>query len=237
MFPGIAFVAIPLDDGLAVLDIDGPGLAVEPEACPIPEFERENIRRRADFEHHTARARAMERAGGNEKMVVAFGWESTGKPRVVEGLRAKLSGFEIGDHGFGIRSVFATQEHLCTRSGVEDVVTLVLGVVQAEVLAGIGGEGVNLEGQIAALHGIEEIEADGKLGAKSPINGLTEERLRLKKHKIDRGDFHTHLSKREKEGIFLGHAIKAPGIVRGPIGQIANLPHPLTPHGPKKVTV
>ena len=53
-----------------MVDVDRPGPAVEAEPVPVPQLEREDVRRRADLEHHRVLARAVDGAAGDEEVVV-----------------------------------------------------------------------------------------------------------------------------------------------------------------------
>ena len=72
------------------------------------------------------------------------------------------------------------------RARVEQVVALVLRVVHAEVLLDVLGERMDLEGEVAAAHRVEEVEADGELVAEARVDRLAEQRARLVEHQVDR---------------------------------------------------
>src|SRR5580698_2078967 len=62
--------AVPLNVREAVIEVNGPWKAVEPKPSPIPQLERENVRRGADFKEHALRARAVNSASRYQKMIV-----------------------------------------------------------------------------------------------------------------------------------------------------------------------
>src|SRR6267154_3592171 len=64
-------IALPGDVGEAVIDMDGPRLAVKPHPTPVPELEGEDVGRGADLQHDDARAGTVYRAAGNEEVIVS----------------------------------------------------------------------------------------------------------------------------------------------------------------------
>ena len=74
----IAVVAVPLDVGHPMLEMDRARLAVQPQAAPVPHLEGEDVGRGADLQHHRVAARTMHGAGGNQEMVVLPGGPAVG---------------------------------------------------------------------------------------------------------------------------------------------------------------
>ena len=94
--------------------------------------------------------------------------------------------------------------------------------------ADVSGKRVDLEREIAAAHGIEEIEADGKLRAESAFNELAQQRARLHENEVEGGDLDAARTKTEKQAIFFRHAIETPGVVGLVAWQVAHCFHPMT---------
>jgi len=64
------------------------------------------------------------------------------------------------------------------------------------------------------------------------VDRFAEKLARVSEDKVDRGDFQAPpLVEGKQEGILLGHAIKAPGVIGGGMVQIADLLHPLAAPG------
>ena len=78
-----------------MIEMDGTRLSVEAEAAPIPKFEGEDVRRRADFQHHAVFAGAMHRAGGNQEMVVLGGGKRLTNPSASEKARRLLCAMRV----------------------------------------------------------------------------------------------------------------------------------------------
>src|ERR1700680_1365510 len=103
-------VALPGDVGEAVIDMDGPRLAVEPQTTPVPELEGVDVGRGADLQHDDARAGTVYCAAWNQEVIVSpdrplvdigFSWERRAS--------GELSSPKIGNHGFSIDSVFQAE--------------------------------------------------------------------------------------------------------------------------------
>src|SRR5215472_13400280 len=94
--------AVPLDIPFAMLDVNGPWALVETKPSPIPKLEREDVRCRADLQHHTAFAAAMHSACGDQEVIVFASWKLIDVllGRKVEA--ALLRPIEVGDHTSGV---------------------------------------------------------------------------------------------------------------------------------------
>jgi len=82
--------AIPLDVLCPVSDIDRTRQTVETESAPAPHLEGEDVRRRADLQHHRIGTTAVTRTRRNQKMVMFPRRETVNKPFIVEILLAGL---------------------------------------------------------------------------------------------------------------------------------------------------
>src|ERR1035438_148805 len=61
---------VPLDVSKPMLEMDWARGAVQAEPSPVPHFEGEDVRGRADFKHHAVLARAVRSSGRKHKVVV-----------------------------------------------------------------------------------------------------------------------------------------------------------------------
>jgi hypothetical protein len=86
-----------------------------------------------------------------------------------------LRSFEIRHHGLGVHSIPETQVYHGTLFGVHEIIALILGVVHAEFFLNVLGKGMHLQAQIAAVHGVEKVETDGKLVAKAGVHRIAEQ--------------------------------------------------------------
>src|SRR5690606_5813345 len=98
----------------------------------------------------------------------------------------------------------------------------------AKILPRIIHEGVNLIAQVCSAHGIEEVEADGKLWPETAVCAQAKQVLRLLKYKIDARRLEGSISKAQHEAVFLRNAVKAPCIVWLCRIQLELLLHPLS---------
>ena len=211
--------------------VDGPRFAVEAKPAPVPELEGENIGGGADFEHHAVRARAMDGAGGDEKMVVPAGGPGH---NITVGLKIALTplgGLEIRHHGPGVHSVPEAQVYHGTLFGVHEIIALVLGVVHAEFFLDVLGEGMHLQAQVAAVDGVEKVETDGKLVAKAGVHRIAQQLNGVSENEIDGGDLDDVFIKFEQQAVFLRHTVETPGVIRGRRFQPEALLHPLSAPG------
>src|SRR4051812_19984889 len=63
-------VAVPLDVAQAMVEVHGSRPSVQTEAIPVPQLEREDVRRRTDLEDHPVATTAEHRAGRDQEVVV-----------------------------------------------------------------------------------------------------------------------------------------------------------------------
>src|SRR6267378_285003 len=132
-------VALPGDVGEAVIDVDGPRLAVEPQTTPVPELEGVDVGRGADLEHDDARAGTVYRAAWNQEVIV-----NSDRPLVDIGVSrerrasGELSGPKIGSHGFSVDTGLQAEIYRGIRSGRQYIVAFVLSISDPEFIAHIG---------------------------------------------------------------------------------------------------
>ena len=137
--------AVPLDVGRAVGEVDRAGLAIEAEAVPVPQFEGENVRGGADFQNHRLRAAAVDGTRRDQEMVVL-----RGRKAVRVGVRGErpvpaLGCGEIFQHGVPVNTILQSEIYGCRRTGIENIITFILRVGHAEMLADVGCERMDLE--------------------------------------------------------------------------------------------
>src|ERR1700688_1118236 len=150
--------------------MDGAWSAVQAEPSPVPHFEGEDIRGRADFKHHAVLARAVRSSGRNQKVVVLLG----GKPiDVLVGVKlncALLRLQQVSRHLLAIDVLFQPQVYTRSLARIQKVVTLILGIVDSKPLLNLLRQRVHLKGEITALHSVEKIKADGELGSTTRMH-------------------------------------------------------------------
>src|ERR1035438_488781 len=108
--------------------MDGTRFAVQTQTVPIPELKGEDVRSSADFQDHGVGPGTMDGAGRNEEMVVLFG-----RPLVGVFVRRKcgaagLRPLQISGHGGGIDPVLQAEINARFRSGIQQVIALVLRI-------------------------------------------------------------------------------------------------------------
>src|ERR1039457_4429041 len=165
---------VPLDISKPMLEMDGAWGAVHAEPSPVPHFKGEDIRGRADFEHHAVLARAVRSSGRNQKVVVFSGGKPIDVLVCVKLNCALLRLQQVSHHLLAIDVLFQAKIYTPSLARIQKVVTLILGIVDAKLLLNVLGQRVYLKGEIAALHRVEKIEADGKLGSKTCMHRLAE---------------------------------------------------------------
>ena len=173
----------------------------------------------------------MDGAGGDQEVVVL-----AGRPHIHilfggERAAARLCGAKIGSHSLRIDALAQSKVDGCIGSRIEHVVAFVLRVGQAELLADIAGEGMDLEGEVAAFHGIEKIEADGEFGAEVAHDVRAEKCLGIFVNQGQGRQFKDACAEAEREAVLFRNAVEAPGVIGRAVGQIKVLAHPLTAPG------
>ncbi len=83
------------------------------------------------------------------------------------------------------------------RCGVQHVIAFVLRVGHSELVLNVFGQGMDLEREIASLHGVEEIEPDGELRAEARMDRFSQKLARVSEHQIDGRNFDLDAAKPE----------------------------------------
>ena len=111
--------------------------------------------------------------------------------------------------------------------GVQQVVALVLGVVHVEMLLDIFRQGMHLEGQVLAVHGVQHVEADGEFPAEAGVYPVPQQLLRMGMDQVQRGGLEELPAEIQKEAVLLRHAVEAPGVVAAVLRQAEAGRHPV----------
>src|SRR6266566_993314 len=194
--------------------MDRARLSVEVEASPIPELEREDVRGCADLEHDVVPAGAVDRPSGDREVRVLHRGPGGHVVCGTEQRAATLGRLELVREAPRVDPVLEAQVDLSSCLGVAHVVALVLRVVHPEALADVVPERVNLERQVAAVPGVEQIEADRELGAEGLEDVAAE---KIKRVTVDDGERRRTDGARaeaEEQAVLLRNAVEAPGEVR-----------------------
>ena len=110
---------------------------------------------------------------------------------------------------------------------IEQIVALVLSVRQTELSLSELVSGVHLQAEVAALHGVEEVEADGETLAEAMPHLLPEQLASVSQHNILRRQFEECAFCFQIEAILFGHAVEAPAVVLLFARQVTHFLHPL----------
>ena len=212
-------------------DVDGSRQSVEAQTPPIPEFKSEDVGGCADFEHHAVFAGAVHGPCRDQDVVVLFDRPAFHVLFGIERSAAVLRRFQFGDHHFGLDVFPQTEINASIFLHIEHVIALVLCVKHAEMLADVFGQRMHLQAQVAPVHGIEEIETNGKFCAKTGIYILSQQLPWLVINQVNRGYFHRGSIKIEQQAVLLRHTIETPGIVHRRPVEVAYFLHPLPAPG------
>src|ERR1700680_4497800 len=90
---------------------------------------------------------------------------------------------------------------------------------------------MDLEGEIASTHGIQEIETDGKLRPESSVYGVSQQLTRMGEDQIDRRYLDSGTAECQEQTVFFGHAVETPRMVRLVLRQVAHFLHPMPAPG------
>src|SRR5882757_9698289 len=84
-----------------------------------------------------------------------------------------------------------------------------------------------LQRKIAAAHGVEKIEADGKLGAKTGMDCITKELPWMRENKVESRNFKMFRAKTDQQAVFFWNTVEAPGVIGFTGRQVADFFHPM----------
>ena len=223
--------ALPLDDELAALHVDGARFAVQAEACPVPQLEGEDAGRRTYLEHHAVVPGTMNGACRDEVVVVLLGWQLVDVLLCIEQYLAPLGSTQVFYHLHLVDAFLQAEIDHRILARIKQIVALVLCVRQTELLLGELIGGVYLQAEVAALHRVEEVEADGETLAEAVPHLLAEQLAGVGKDDILRRQFEERSFCFQIEAVLLGHTVEAPAVVHLLARQITNLLHPLSAPG------
>src|ERR1700757_4030272 len=99
----------------------------------------------------------MDRARRDQEMVVLLGRELVHIRLSPEGMAICLSRLQLPYHGVAIYMALSAEIDASILAGIQKVVTLVLGVLYPEFFPDVFRFRVNLQREVSAAHGIEEI--------------------------------------------------------------------------------
>ena len=94
-----------------------------------------------------------------------------GRKRIAAG----LGGAQVGLHGMLVDAFAQPEIYRGVRTGVEQIVALVLRVRHGEPFLDVTAQGVNLQRQVATLDGVKEVETDRELGAEELHDVMAEQ--------------------------------------------------------------
>ena len=141
---------------------------------------------------------------GREFIHVLFGIEADLSP---------LSSPQVFYHLPLIYIFLEPQIHHSILIGIQQIVTLVLRIRQTELALRKFVGRMNLKAQVAAAHGIEEIETDGEALSEACPNLLAQQFATVRQYHILRGELHQHTVQIQIEAVLLGDAVEAPSVV------------------------
>src|SRR5712664_3907438 len=219
--------AIPLYVGFPMIEMDRPWPAIQAQASPIPELKSENVRGRADLQHHAVLAGAVDGASRNQEMVMFSCGPMTDILFGREGTLAALRNAQVLEHGSGINTIAQSKIDSAIVPCIQQVVAFVLRVVHTKIVLDVFRERVDLQREIATAHGVQKIKADGKFRPKSGVYGFTKKFARMAEYKIDGGNFDACRTKTQEEAVFLRDTIKTPGMIGLVFRKIAHFFHPM----------
>src|ERR1700728_3401299 len=117
---------------------------------------------------------------------------------------------------------------------VEKVIALILRVVHPKMFANVGSERMDLEREVAASNGIEEVEANGKLRAEPSSDIEPQQFFRMREHEIDGGNLDTLVAECQQQTVLFRNTIEAPGVIGSAVGgQAAHAFHPVAAPWPR----
>src|ERR671919_1703768 len=130
-----------------------------------------------------------------------------------------------------VRVALAREVHHAVGRGIDDVIALVLRVAHPEPPMDVRRERMHLQGQVAATHGIEEIEPNRELRTESPVDWLAEQRAGFSEDQVDGRYLDAYRTEPQAGAVFLRNTVEAPGEVPGSPIEVADLFHPLPTPG------
>ena len=128
-------------------------------------------------------------------MSMFFRRDLINEPGVIKRFFTTARTSEVVHHRLRIGTGFGAQIDHSPRPGFQNVIALILGVVHPELLLDVLGNGVDLEAQILAANGIEEVKTDRELRTETRVNFLAQQSTRLEQDQILRGDLDPHCTK------------------------------------------
>jgi len=138
---------------------------------------------------------------------------------------------QVSDHLILVDTRLQSQVYRGILLRINQIVTLILRIVHAELLTDELCGGVHLHAQVTSAHGIEQVETNGEVLSKACLHGLTQQLSRFEQHQVDRRDLKVSSLHVQEEAVLFWHTIEAPSVVRLIRFQGADLFHPLSAPG------
>ena len=170
----------------------------------------------------------MYRAVGDEEMVVLAGRPAVDVLFRLEGFARLLCAVEGGNHFRRVGAGLQAEVDGGSFFRIEQVITFVLCVVDAECVADILRGGMDLKAQVSAAHGIEEIETDGKVLSETRLHGAAEQGTSLIENQIVGRYFEQFAIDLQEKAVLFRYAVEAPAVVGLFRVESAHFFHPLS---------
>ena len=221
-----------LNDLLSPADIDRPGFAVQSKAPPVPKLEGEYIRRRADLQDHGAAARAVDRSGRDQEMIMLLSGDLVDELLRVKRRAALLCHLKLRDHIGDLYTLFQAQIYAGALFRVQNVIALVLRVSHAKIPMNIVGRRMHLQGQVLAADRIQEVESDGEFRAEPGVHFFAQEFLGMAENEVHSRHLQHCSVEVETDTVLFRHSVETPCVVVHLRIQPADLLHPLAAPDP-----
>src|SRR5579871_4565596 len=151
----------------------------------------------------------MDRPRRDQEMIVLPGRELVYIRLSPERVAMCLGCLQFPYHGIAIYVVLDAEIDASILAGIQKVIAFVLGVLHPELVPDILRFRVNLQREVSAAHGIEEIKANGEFSSKPSVNTLAEQLARVQQRQVHRRNFHTGRAEPEQQAVLLRNAVEA----------------------------
>src|SRR5277367_6135227 len=121
----------------------------------------------------------MNRTRRDQEMVVLLCRELIHERFDFEGVAICLSRLQCSYHGISIYMAFGAEIDASIFASIQKVITLILGVAHSEFVPDVLRLRVNLQREIAAAHGIQQIETNGEFSTEPRIDIVAQQLARM----------------------------------------------------------
>jgi hypothetical protein len=173
----------------------------------------------------------MDGSCGDEVMIVLLGRNLVYIFLGIEADFTPLGSPEVFYHLPLVYILLQAQIYHSIVSGIQQVIAFILCIMESELTMGKLIGRMNLQAQVTASHGIQEVETDGEILTEAGPYLFAKHITAIHKYQVLSGELYQHTVQIQIKAVLLWHAVETPSVIHLLTGQVAYFLHPLATPG------